>query len=71
MWQAMLKESTSSIADGTARLLAVSNDILGTVRHIDTTTTDMHTLMGGMADEMNIMRRSLSHMELEGIRLKK
>lgn len=66
-----LKESTSSIADSTARLLAVSNDILGTVRHIDTTTTDMHTLMGGMADEMNIMRRSLSHMELEGIRLKK
>lgn len=66
-----LKESTSSIADSTARLLAVSNDILGTVRHIDTTTTDIHTLMGGMADEMNIMRRSLSHMELEGIRLKK
>lgn len=66
-----LKENTASIADSTSRLLAVSNDILGTVRHIDTTTTDMHTLMGGMASEMGNMRRTLSHIEIEGIRLKK
>lgn len=66
-----IKESNISIAETGRLMLAVSNDILGTVRHIDSTTTDMHILMGSMSDEIQTVRRSLSQLEANGIRLRR
>ena len=65
-----IKQDTSSIADSTFRLLAVSNDILGTVRSIDNTTSSIDTRLADIHNTMVYLRRSMSGIEQNGLKLK-
>lgn len=65
-----IKQDTSNIADSTMRLLVVSNDILGTVRSIDNTTMTMDGRLAAIASDMSYMRRSMSGIESNGLKLK-
>lgn len=66
-----IMNSSAAIAESTRMLLGVSNDILGTVRHIDTNTTDMRSLMGNLADDMQTVRRSISYIETNGVKMRR
>lgn len=65
-----IKQDTSGIADSTFRLLAVSNDILGTVRSIDNTTSSIDTRLADIHNTMVYLRRSMSGIEQNGLKLK-